>query len=399
MLTFGMQSVVLDGAKYGAIAGAIATWSISSILALVEAGAGLPIGAFYSIIAIALGMDNVITASYFGFGLHILIGTLMGALVGAAIVRVVSHSLFKGILAGMVAGIIIWLIVFLPITAFLVQPSMAQIVTSLALNTNFSISTTEINQFMQTTALSSMLFHLVWGALFGFIISSLFRIKSYRNVNWKAKLESYMTDNEDQQATRIRFRVLGIGMLAGFLASACVSGLILVVEKTIDIPVGTFYLVLVSSVTQSHVESVNMIVAGLLLHLFTGSILGVIISMPFSIRDLRIFSTMHKYAPIYGLISGVIGWAFLFVPVTFWVIIPLLGDLDQNQLIVQQTPVEKSLGTSSSITVGELLSINDKILIGALVFNMFYGLVVSIIIKSMTGKLLSQPNTVKQVSM
>ena len=65
MLTLGAQSVVLNGAKYGAIAGAIATWSISSILALIEAGMGLPIGAFYTIIGIALGMDNVITASCF----------------------------------------------------------------------------------------------------------------------------------------------------------------------------------------------------------------------------------------------------------------------------------------------------------------------------------------------
>jgi len=395
MLRFGTQSILLDGAKYGAIAGAIATWSISSILALLEASMGLPIGAFYSIIGITLGMDNVVAASYFGFGLHILIGTLMGALVGAAIVRLVSNSPFKGILAGMVAGIIIWLIVFLPITAFLVQPSITQIVTVLALTTNFSISTTEVNQFMQTTALSSVLFHLIWGALFGFIISSLFRIKSYRNTNWKANLESYMADKEDQQASRIRFRVLGIGVLAGFLASACISGLILIVEKTIDIPVGTFYLVLVSSLTQTHLESVSMIVAGLLLHLFTGSIIGAVISIPFALRDHRILSIMHKYAPIYGLVCGVIIWAFLFVPITFWVIVPLLGDLDQNQLIVQQTPV----GTSSSITVGELLSINDKILIGALVFNMFYGLVASIIVKSMTGKLVSQQNNIREISM
>lgn len=395
MLSLGAQSVALDGAKFGAIGGAIATWSISSILALVEAGVALPIGTFYSIIGIALGMDNAIIASYFGFGLHILIGTLMGAIVGAAIVRLVSHSLSKGLLSGMVAGIIIWLIVFLPITAFLIQPSMTQIVTLLALTTNFSISTTTINQFIQITALSSVLFHLVWGALFGFIISSLFRIKSYRNANWRSRLESYVADKEDQQNTRVKFRVLGFGMLAGFLASACISGLIFVVEKTIDIPVGTFYLVLVSSITQSHAESVNMIVAGLLLHLFTGSIIGVIISIPFALRDFRILSVMHKYAPIYGLICGLIVWAFLFVPVTFWVIMPLLRNLDQDQLIVQQTPV----GTASSITVGKLLSINDKILIGALVFNMFYGLVASIIIKSMAGKLVSQPNPIQKVSL
>lgn len=385
---------MLDGAKYGAIAGAIATWSISSVLALIETGIGLPIGAFYSIIGITLGIDNVISASYLGFGLHILIGTILGALVGAAVVRLVSHSLFRGILAGMIAGIMIWLIVFLPITAFLVQPSMVQIVTSLALANNFSISVTQISQFVQTTALSAVLFHLVWGALFGFIISSLLKIKAYRNTNWKAKLEDYMADNENQPAMRIRFRVLGTGMFAGLLASVCLSGLIFVVEKTIDIPVGTFYLVLVSSLTQSHAESMNMIVGGLLLHLLTGSIIGVIISVPFAIRDLRILSIMQRYAPIYGLICGVTVWAFVFVPITFWVIIPLLNNLDQNQLIVQQTPV----GTASSITVGELVSINDKILLGALVFNMFYGLVASIIIKSMTSKLVNRLDTIQGIS-
>jgi hypothetical protein len=385
---------MLDGAKYGAIAGAIATWSISSVLALIETGIGLPIGAFYSIMGITLGIDNVISASYLGFGLHILIGTILGALVGAAVVRLVSHSLFRGILAGMIAGIMIWLIVFLPITAFLVQPSMVQIVTSLALANNFSISVTQISQFVQTTALSAVLFHLVWGALFGFIISSLLKIKAYRNTNWKAKLEDYMADNENQPAMRIRFRVLGTGMFAGLLASVCLSGLIFVVEKTIDIPVGTFYLVLVSSLTQSHAESMNMIVGGLLLHLLTGSIIGVIISVPFAIRDLRILSIMQKYAPIYGLICGVTVWAFVFVPITFWVIIPLLNNLDQNQLIVQQTPV----GTASSITVGELVSINDKILLGALVFNMFYGLVASIIIKSMTSKLVNRLDTIQGIS-
>jgi hypothetical protein len=385
---------MLDGAKYGAFAGAIATWSISSVLALIETGIGLPIGAFYSIIGITLGIDNVISASYLGFGLHILIGTILGALVGAAVVRLVSHSLFRGILAGMIAGIMIWLIVFLPITAFLVQPSMVQIVTSLALANNFSISVTQISQFVQTTALSAVLFHLVWGALFGFIISSLLKIKAYRNTNWKAKLEDYMADNENQPAMRIRFRVLGTGMFAGLLASVCLSGLIFVVEKTIDIPVGTFYLVLVSSLTQSHAESMNMIVGGLLLHLLTGSIIGVIISVPFAIRDLRILSIMQRYAPIYGLICGVTVWAFVFVPITFWVIIPLLNNLDQNQLIVQQTPV----GTASSITVGELVSINDKILLGALVFNMFYGLVASIIIKSMTSKLVNRLDTIQGIS-
>lgn len=388
------SSILINGAKYGALAGAIATWSISSILALTEAGTGLPIGTFYSIIGIAMGSDNVVTASYIGFGLHILTGTLMGALVGSATVKLVTLSQIKGVLVGMTAGIIIWLIVFLPISAFLVQPSIVQIVTLLALNTNFSISTSEVNQFAQTIAMSSILFHLVWGALFGFITSSLFRIKSYRNTNWKEMIERYVTDREYENKSRINVRVLGFGVIAGLLASISVSGLIFIVEKTIDIPVGTFYLVLISSITQSQADSVNMIVAGLLLHLLTGSIIGIIISIPFALRDTKISTIMNKYAPIYGLICGVVIWTFLFVPVTFWIIVPLLSNPMHDQAIVQRSPV----GTASSITVKELLSINDKIVIGALVFNMFYGLVTSIIIRSFSGRVMKERKGIEGIA-
>lgn len=389
------SSILINGAKYGAVAGAIATWSISSIMALTEAGTGLPIGTFYSIIGIAMGSDNVVTASYTGFGLHILTGTLMGALVGSATVKLVTLSQIKGVLVGMTAGIIIWLIVFLPISAFLVQPSIVQIVTLLALNTNFSISTSEVNQFTQTIAMSSILFHLVWGALFGFITSSLFRIKSYRNTNWKEMIERYVADREYENKSRINVRVLGFGVIAGLLASISVSGLIFIVEKTIDIPVGTFYLVLISSITQSQADSVNMIVAGLLLHLVTGSIIGIIISIPFALRDTKISTIMNKYAPIYGLICGVVIWTFLFVPVTFWIIVPLLSNPMHDQAIVQQSPV----GTASSITVKELLSINDKIVIGALVFNMFYGLVTSIIIRSFSGRVMKERKGIEGIAM
>jgi len=388
------SSILINGAKYGAVAGAIATWSISSILALTEAGTGLPIGTFYSIIGIAMGSDNVVTASYIGFGLHILTGTLMGALVGSATVKLVTLSQIKGVLVGMTAGIIIWLIVFLPISAFLVQPSIVQIVTLLALNTNFSISTSGVNQFTQTIAMSSILFHLVWGALFGFITSSLFRIKSYRNTNWKEMIERYVADREYENKSRINVRVLGFGVIAGLLASISISGLIFIVEKTIDIPVGTFYLVLISSITQSQADSVNMIVAGLLLHLLTGSIIGIIISIPFALRDTKISTIMNKYAPIYGLICGVVIWTFLFIPVTFWIIVPLLSNPMHDQAIVQRSPV----GTASSITVKELLSINDKIVIGALVFNMFYGLVTSIIIRSFSGRVMKKRKGIEGIA-
>jgi hypothetical protein len=55
--------------KYGAIAGFIATWTISTAVAGSELELGLPIGTFYSIIGISLGLNGNM-AAYFGFGLQ-----------------------------------------------------------------------------------------------------------------------------------------------------------------------------------------------------------------------------------------------------------------------------------------------------------------------------------------
>ena len=48
--------VTIKGVKYGAFAGFVATWSISSVIVLTELLLGLNIGAFYSIMGISLGI-------------------------------------------------------------------------------------------------------------------------------------------------------------------------------------------------------------------------------------------------------------------------------------------------------------------------------------------------------
>ena len=79
--------VTLKGIKYGAFAGFIASSLISLAIAGAELAFGLPIGTFYSVIGIILGLNNVINASYLGFGLHLLIGILLGIALGAVGIR------------------------------------------------------------------------------------------------------------------------------------------------------------------------------------------------------------------------------------------------------------------------------------------------------------------------
>ena len=64
----------IEGAKYGAIAGLIATWSISTAIAASELELGLPIGTFYAVMGISLGSIDFVTAAYLGFGLHVVSG-------------------------------------------------------------------------------------------------------------------------------------------------------------------------------------------------------------------------------------------------------------------------------------------------------------------------------------
>lgn len=170
--------------KYGAIAGSIATWTISTAVAGSELELGLPIGTFYSIIGISLGLDGN-TASYLGFGLHILTGTILGAAIGAIAIRLSIRSMLnlqKGTLIGIGGGVVVWLILFLPITALLVHPAINSIVILTAIESKHVVFSVDINQSIRNIALSAIVFHLIWGAIFGFITSSLIRA-SYAQVS------------------------------------------------------------------------------------------------------------------------------------------------------------------------------------------------------------------------
>ena len=117
--------VLYKGIKYGAFAGFLATWAISSAIVAAELILGLRISTFYSIIGISLGSNDMVSAGYIGFGLHLLVGTLIGALLGGIGIRWKKIRMLdplRSALVGIGAGLVIWLVVFLPITTLLIQP-------------------------------------------------------------------------------------------------------------------------------------------------------------------------------------------------------------------------------------------------------------------------------------
>jgi len=175
--------VAFKGAKYGSAAGFIATWSISSAIAAAEFALHLQIGTFYSIIGISLGLNNATTAAYMGFGLHLFTGTVLGALLGAVGIRwkrIRMLNPYKSSIVGIGAGLVIWSVLFLPITTLLIQPSIQRIVVVLAVTSQQPILSEDLSRSVANITLMAIVFHLIWGAIFGFIMSSLLRIREFR---------------------------------------------------------------------------------------------------------------------------------------------------------------------------------------------------------------------------
>jgi hypothetical protein len=94
-------------------------------------------------------------------------------------------------------------------------------------------------------------------------------------------------------------------------------------------------------------------------------------------------SFIEKYSSVYGIAFGFGLWLVIFLPITFMIVIPLLNSFEfQDIMIRQRVPT----GEVTSATFFELLSMMDRIIYGALAFNIFYGLLTAIMLQSFSDK-------------
>ena len=178
-----------------------------------------------------------------------------------------------------------------------------------------------------------------------------------------------------------RLKIVLVGLVAGFISSIAISALIVMVEKVTYVPAGAFYLVLMLTITETPLYSISMILAGLALHLAAGSLIGIFMVLPLLMRNDNKRNTLRildKYAPLYGLSFGFALWLILFLPITYFMIVPALNNIKDSPMITQQDPT----GRVAFLVIGDVLPIQNRIIIGALGFNMFYGLLAAIIIDS-----------------
>ncbi len=185
-----------------------------------------------------------------------------------------------------------------------------------------------------------------------------------------------------------RLNVLVFGLIAGAISSLCVSSLILLTEKLIGIPVGTFYLIIIDALLHSSSTSVSYVTYGFILHIVTGTLLGFIIAIPF-LRNKQYSLKLTKYSELYGSIFGFVIWAIFFVPISLMVVLPEISQI--SMVILQQTPT----GIVSGINTNSLQETVWETIVLALPFNVFYGLIVGIIIKSFNEKYVSHLTSIE----
>ncbi|HVX01667.1 MAG TPA: hypothetical protein VHA09_00780 [Nitrososphaera sp.] len=175
------------GEKYGGIAGLIATRSISTATAASELELGLPKGTFYAVKGASLGAGGFGPAAYLGFGLHLLTGALLGAAIGHHMCRFAVMKFlnpYKAVAAGIDVGAAVWLVLFLPVTALLIQPSIARIGFLLAERIPpKSAALGSSVQFVWGIALSAIAFHHLLGATFVYTTSAFLHIRAFRRAH------------------------------------------------------------------------------------------------------------------------------------------------------------------------------------------------------------------------
>ena len=191
-------------------------------------------------------------------------------------------------------------------------------------------------------------------------------------------LKNYSSKKSMFRVTKFRM-VAAYGLIAGVVSSLAISGSLLLVEKAISLPIGTFYLMISSTFIESQEYfSLDKVIFGFILHIIAGSIIGLIMCIPFIVFKDKYVRSIQRYAVPYGLGFGFALWLFLFIPVTLWIILPIL-DTSQERTVIQEVPAQADV----MFTTDRVAMLVDRIMIGAVAFNMLYGLLAAIIIKTL----------------
>jgi hypothetical protein len=164
---------------YCTLAGLISAMIISGLLEVIDFTSGTPSGTFFAVIGLSLGLNDPASAQYIGLGLHMLTGTVAGNIFGQVALfwqKLIPYNMKRGVTFGLMLGISLWAVLFAPLATFGIQPKLDTLMITEANTYAHSIA----NHFAGLYYLvlgASLLFHLVYGAVFGLLAGRMTGVK------------------------------------------------------------------------------------------------------------------------------------------------------------------------------------------------------------------------------
>jgi hypothetical protein len=167
------------------------------------------------------------------------------------------------------------------------------------------------------------------------------------------------------------------GIATGQAAAWAIFGLILAVDATLVTPPGTFYKMIGMALGQGPSTDVYL---GFLMHMVTATVIGIIyMIISNSVKKLYIGSVPKGLAT--GIITGVVVWAVLFLPLNFGMVQPMLHG------IVAQGPQAPMFQLAA-----KLVALSTTILAGSLALHIVFGGVLGFIgrVATSSGEILGE---------
>lgn len=156
---------------YCSLAGFISAWAISGLLVIVDIVSGTPAGTFFAVIGISLGFSDPASAQYIGFVLHVLTGVAAGNIFGQVSLfwsKIAPYNSKEGLVKGMIVGITLWAVLFVPVATLGIQPKLDSFAFTAPNQYIYNIAD-HFQELYFTIICGSLAFHLIYGALAGFI--------------------------------------------------------------------------------------------------------------------------------------------------------------------------------------------------------------------------------------
>jgi hypothetical protein len=164
---------------YCTLAGLISAMIIWGLLEVIDFASGTPSGTFFAVIGLSLGFNDPTSAQYIGLGLHALTGTVAGNIFGQVALfwrKLIPYSMKRGISLGLMLGISLWAVLFVPLATFGIQPKLDSLMITGTNTYAHSIANHFAGLYYFVLA-TSLLFHLVYGAVFGLLAGRMTGVK------------------------------------------------------------------------------------------------------------------------------------------------------------------------------------------------------------------------------